>query len=398
MSPVVGTLLLGASVALLVPSTVFFLECLSALLPFREAPDEETKSHRLVVLVPAHDEQAVIAATLGDIRSELAPGDTLLVVADNCHDDTARIARSLGAHVVERTDPNHRGKGFALDFGIAHMSADPPDVLVVIDADCRVEPGAIRRLARFAMVHRRPAQADNLLTLPQGAAPLTSISALAFLVRNRVRPTGLRRMGLPCQLMGCGMALPWEVVRAAPSAGSHLVEDMMMGIELASRGYAPVYCTGAHVTSPPPKRVRAMRGQRRRWEYGHLSTLIERAPKLIVRGIVRGRLHLLVMGLDLLVPPLALLAMLLSGLLVLSSVWARAGGSSAPVSVAVGALALMALGVVVAWLKFGRQVLPARHLLALPFYILWKVPLYLSFLIRRRHGGWERTERVDTMS
>jgi cellulose synthase/poly-beta-1,6-N-acetylglucosamine synthase-like glycosyltransferase len=391
-------MLLGVSVLLLVPSTVFFLECVSALFPFREEPEDADTALRMVVLVPAHDEQAVIAATLEDIRSELAAGDMLLVVADNCRDHTARIARDLGARVIERTDPDHRGKGFALDFGIAHIATDPPDVLVVIDADCRVEPGAIRRLARFALAHRRPAQADNLLALPRGAAPLTSISALAFLVRNRVRPTGLRRMGLPCQLMGCGMALPWEVVRAAPSAGSHLVEDMMMGIELASRGFAPVYCTGAHVTSPPPRRVQAMRGQRRRWEYGHLSTLIERAPKLIARGIVHGRLHLLVMGLDLLVPPLALLVMLLCALVVLSSWWARSGGSAAPASVALAGLSLMALGVVVAWLKFGRQALPARHLAALPFYILWKVPLYVSFLIRGRRGGWERTERADSMS
>ena len=351
-----------------------------------------------MVLVPAHDEQAVIAATLGDIRAELAEGDTLLVVADNCRDKTAEIARSLGARVIERNDPDRRGKGYALDFGIAHIAADPPDVLVVIDADCRVEPGAIRRLSRFAMAHRRPAQADNLLALPRGAAPLTSISALAFLVRNRVRPTGLRRMGLPCQLMGCGMALPWEVVRAAPSAGSHLVEDMMMGIELASRGFAPVYCTGAHVTSPPPKRMQAMRGQRRRWEYGHISTLIERAPKLIARGIARRRLQLFAMGLDLLVPPLALLAMLLSAVVALSWWWARSGGSAAPLSLVLAGLILMGLGVVLAWLKFGRQVLPARHLFALPFYILWKVPLYLSFLLRGRRSGWERTERADSMS
>ena len=159
-----------------------------------------------------------------------------------------------------------------------------------------------------------------------------------------------------------------------------------------------MYCTGAHVTSPPPKRMQAMRGQRRRWEYGHISTLIERAPKLITRGIARRRLHLLVMGLDLLVPPLALLAMLLSAVLALSWWWARTGGSAAPLSLVLSGLCLVGIGVVLAWIKFGRQVLPARHLFALPFYILWKVPLYLSFLVRRRRSGWERTERADSMS
>jgi cellulose synthase/poly-beta-1,6-N-acetylglucosamine synthase-like glycosyltransferase len=398
MNAILGTLLLVACLLLFVPSVVFFLECFTALIPLAEQWEGPATPLRLAVLVPAHDEQPVIAATLGHIRSELADGDTLLVVADNCRDRTAEIARGFGARVIERHDPDRRGKGFALDFGIAHLAADPPDVLVVIDADCRVEPGAIHRLARFALAHRRPAQADNLLTLPRGSSPLTSISALAFLVRNRVRPSGLRRMGLPCQLMGCGMALPWDVVRAAPSAGSHLVEDMMMGIELAWRGFAPVYCIGAHVTSPPPKRVQAMRGQRRRWEYGHLSTLIERAPRLISHGLAERRPHLLALGLDLLVPPLALLAMLLAALTGASWWWARQGGSHVPFSVALASFGLVAFGVASAWLKFGRQVLPARHLAALPFYILWKVPLYVSFLVRGRQSGWERTERADSMT
>ena len=186
-------------------------------------------------MIPAYDEHHAIRSTLEGVKPELGPRDSILVIADNCTDNTAEIARREGAEVIERHDPEHRGKGYALDCGIAHLSADPPDVVVVLDADCRMKPGSIRRLASCAVGTGRPAQAEDILTVPRGASTLASVSALAFLVRNHVRPSGLQRLGLPCQLMGTGMAFPWEVILSAPPGGAQLVEDMQMGVQLADR-------------------------------------------------------------------------------------------------------------------------------------------------------------------
>ncbi len=344
-------------------------------------------------MVPAHDEKKVISSTLKGIKSELGERDTLLVVADNCTDRTAEIARAAGAEVIERFDPMHQGKGYALDFGIAHLASDPPDVVVIVDADCHVAPGSIHRLAECATLHGRPAQAQDLLTLPRGASPLAAVSALAFLVRNHVRPSGLRQLGLPCHLMGTGMAFPWEQIRAAPPIGSHLAEDIQMGIELAFLGYPPIYCETAKITSAPPKRSAAARGQRKRWEHGHISTLLERAPKLIVCALIQRRLALLTMALDLVVPPLALLVTLLivgTGLTVL---WSSEGGSFLPFAVCASAFGLVAAAVSSAWLKYGRETLPARYLFLIPFYVAWKLPLYVSLLRRGPSHSWERAER-----
>jgi glycosyltransferase involved in cell wall biosynthesis len=224
MSTLIGFLLLVDALVLALPALVFFIECAAALLP---APSRAAVAPpgrlRIAVLIPAHDEAGSIGATVSALLPELREGDFLLVVADNCTDATAAIAEAAGARVVRRTDGERRGKGYALEFGIAHLAADPPDGVEVIDADCRARPGSVRRLAEFAVEHGRPAQADNLLTLPEGASPLASLSVLAFLVRNRVRPTGLRRLSLPCHLMGTGMAFPWHVLRKAPPTGAHLV-------------------------------------------------------------------------------------------------------------------------------------------------------------------------------
>src|SRR5690606_21575389 len=131
-----------------------------------------------------------------------------------------------------------RGKGYAIEFGLNELAQDPPEVVVIVDADCRVEPGSIGLLAARARETGRPIQAEYLI-LPPHLAPRTAINALAFLIKNRVRPLGLHRLGLPCQVTGSGMAFPWDVIRRAPAMGSYLVEDMLMGIELARLGSAP---------------------------------------------------------------------------------------------------------------------------------------------------------------
>ena len=102
----------------------------------------------LSILVPAHNEAVGIVEILTAIKSQLLPVDRLLVAADNCSDDTAKVATTAGAEVIERTDPARRAKGYAVDFGIQHLAKRPPDIVIIVDADCMVGQGAIDRLAR----------------------------------------------------------------------------------------------------------------------------------------------------------------------------------------------------------------------------------------------------------
>ena len=381
-----------AATVLAFPASVFFVECFASL--FLRAGRIATRPSDIsvVVMVPAHDEAEGIGATLVDVQSQLGPNDRILVVADNCNDDTAQLARSAGAEVIERLDDERRGKGYALTHGIGHLTPNPPDVLIVVDADCRLSPGSIDALVRNAVETNRPIQADYVLQ-PTNRSPLSMISALAFLVRNRVRPRGLRRLNQPCQLDGTGMAFPWTVIRTAPGLGPSIVEDLTMGIELALLGHEPLFCIDAGVRSDLPSSRRAAMQQRRRWEHGHLATLLHQGPRLLREGVVQRRLGLIAMGADLIVPPLALLVGLLVLVLVVASGLVLFGGSTAPLWIAGSALAIVGLGVGIGWARYGRKAVPFRYLLLVPVYLLWKVPLYLSFLVGRRERGWKRTER-----
>jgi cellulose synthase/poly-beta-1,6-N-acetylglucosamine synthase-like glycosyltransferase len=382
---------------LAVPALVFCVECAIALLPGGAAApltQAAAARPRTAVIVPAHNEQLGIALTIANLRPLLGPGDRLIVVADNCDDLTAATARDAGAEVIERRDPTRRGKGFAITFALDALEAAAPDVVIVVDADCRVSADGLAILARQVMATNRPAQADYVLAAPEEATPRGTLSALAVLVRNRVRPLGLRRLGLPSHLTGSGMAFPWAQLRAAPNLGGNLVEDMVMGLELALAGHAPLGCPAVLVSSELPESDGAAMGQRRRWEHGQLATVRQFGPRTIARGLLRANAGLLAMGLDLCVPPLALLVMMLgAGAVAGLALELMPGGSKAPALVASAALGGVGLCVLGAWFKFGRDKLRLRHLLVVPLYVIWKVPLYLSLAARGAHKTWERTRR-----
>ena len=382
---------LGAAM-LAVPALIFFVECFASLFLPGGKQVARPEGVSVAVLVPAHDEKDGIRPTIAGVQSQLAPGDRLVVVADNCTDDTAEIARASGAEVLERSDPERRGKGYALGFGIDHLEANAPDVLIIVDADCHLTPGSIDALVHRANQTQRPVQADYVFH-PAERSPISMISALATLVRNRVRPRGLRRLGQPCHLTGTGMAFPWKVMLAAPDLDGNIVEDLAMGIELALLGHEPELCIEAGARSELPTGGRAAMQQRRRWEHGHIGTLLQHGPRLIGQGIRRGKPGLIALGADLIVPPLALLVGLLVLVWGISALLILFGGPTFPAWIAGAALALVGLGVTIGWARYGREAIPFRYLLLVPLYVVWKIPLYVSFLFGRREQRWVRTER-----
>jgi len=345
----------------------------------------------LVVLVPAHNEETGIARTLVAARAQLRPGDRLLVVADNCSDATADAARAAGAEVVERSS-ELRGKGYALAHGIDHLRAAPPSAVVILDADCDLAPGALDALMRDLSATGRPVQALYLMLAPADAGLSRRLAQFAWRVRNWARPAGWGRLGMPCQLMGTGMAFGWDMLRDAPLANASIVEDMKLGIDLALRGTAPVFCERALVTSWFPETAAASGTQRTRWEHGHLEMILREVPTLLRLAAARRDERVLGLALDLAVPPLALLAGLLAMTWLLAlAAWAL-GGTALVLALASTLLATFLVAVLCAWHARGRDLVRLRELLAVPWYVAVKLPIYVRFIVRRQRD-WVRTDR-----
>jgi cellulose synthase/poly-beta-1,6-N-acetylglucosamine synthase-like glycosyltransferase len=395
MFDLVTTLLFLLAGVVLVPLGVFVVEVGLSLVARHSrdaAPDLEAPGPRTAVLIPAHNESLVIGHTLERLLPTLGPRDRVLIVADNCTDDTAPLATARGARVVERCDPARRGKAYALDCGLEALRADPPEVVVVLDADCDVEPHTVPTIARRAAATGRPVQALNL-SEASSDGHVQVISELGFRFKNSVRPLGLRVLGLPCHLMGTGMALPWSIARRLSLAGDHLAEDMQLGVDLAVAGTPAVFCPEVRVTSRFPQQRAAWVSQRTRWEQGHLRTLLRHAPRLLVHAVRRGRIDLLVLALDLLVPPLSLLILTwLAATALCAAAWIGGASSGPLIALAIGGVATT-VAVLAGWAVHCRERVPLRTLAGIPAYILRKVPIYVSFFLAKGERRWLRTER-----
>ena len=212
---VLSVLLATVATMLLIPTLVLLIEVTAGIAWTRRmrssSPCDDSRP-RIAVLVPAHNEGRNLVPTILDIKEQLASCDRLLVVADNCTDDTAARAHVLGAEVIERSDVTNIGKGYALDWGIRRLSADPPSIIIVIDADCRLSADTVDQLARATSATGRPSQALYLMTAPAGSPINYQVAEFAWRVKNWVRPLGLHAMNLPCQLVGTGMAFPWKLI------------------------------------------------------------------------------------------------------------------------------------------------------------------------------------------
>lgn len=386
------SLLLVIGVLVLLPSLLLAAEIALAV-SNRSHPATLTGPRgELAVVVPAHNEAPIITSTLRSIGAQLRPGDRVVVVADNCSDETAAVAAAEGAEVLIRTDALHRGKGYALDFALQRLTSSPPAIVLIIDADCRVAPGAVEQLARLCTATGRPVQALYRLTAPTGAPLMSRLKELACAVKNEARALGLHRVGLPCQLMGTGMAFPWTSIATAKLATGQIVEDLQLGIELTRAGSAPLLCPAALVTSELPTAAEGLESQRARWEHGHLAAIAREGPSLLFGSLLRGDWGGAALAADLMVPPLALLLLLIAAQCIASAFFYLATGALWPLSLGGAAALLLATAVLLAWSRYGRQNLPLRILLLAPLYALGKTPLYLRFL-RARQQEWVRSRR-----
>jgi cellulose synthase/poly-beta-1,6-N-acetylglucosamine synthase-like glycosyltransferase len=380
------------AIAMSIPVLVLTVECFLALLPPREIELGERES--CAVLIPAHNEELGLSSTLNNVKEQLRAGDRMIVVADNCTDSTPTIAQDHGAEVVVRDDLKRRGKGFALDAGIQYLKSsteNTPSVVVMLDADCTFARGSLDTLSRVVGDDGRPHQALYLMHAPPGCGPIGRVSAFAFLTKNLIRARGLDRLALSVPLTGSGIAFPWTTLQDLQLGSSEIVEDMQLGLQLVMAGRGPRFCESARVDSYFPTSGEAARQQRTRWEHGYFGQLLRQLPGLFQQAI-RGNVQAGSAGLDLLVPPLSLLAVMSAGSLVLLACVFWLIHDPQPLLILLATLSVLGLVLAVAWFRFGRTTISPSDLLWIPLYAVRKLPIYLAAPFRAERD-WIRTQR-----
>ena len=397
-------------------SVAYLLTLLAAAAARRPTPVAAPDARRIAVVIPAHDEEAVLAQTLRSLKAQdYAPGRfEILVIADNCTDATARIAREEGAHVLERFSVDCRGKGHALAWAFdillsAHSplerpGADPVEAFAIVDADTWVSPDFLSAMARHlpADVAAPRALQGRYGVLNPDSGWRAALMTAAFELCNHVKLQGNDRLGLPVGLKGNGMIFTRSILERAPWTGRSITEDIDYGLDLlADHGLRVAYVPEARVLAQMPITSAQGASQRARWEGGRYRLLRERVPRLLAAAARRRDLRLVAAAADLATPPLA-------ELVALHALWGflTAFAPTTLRPLCLGLFALSAAGLCVYVLAGMRAAGAGRDaylaLLRAPLYILWKFALYARTLfggrrVRKAPGAedeWVRTERI----
>lgn len=352
---------------------------------------------RLTVLVPAHDEAALVATCVDSLLQQSYPASLrrVMVIADNCTDTTAAEAARAGATVMVRDEPGQPGKGRALRWAMDRLLSeeDSPDGFVIVDADSIAGPGLLSELARALGAGADLAQADYTVLEDQQAGSGDQLRAMAVLLYNRTRNLGRAALGLPAALLGNGMLLSRELVRTRPWTAFSPAEDLEFGMRCRIAGIGARFVS-AGVRGPLPLGYSAGTAQRVRWEGGRFYVLKRLGPSLLGRLVRRPDAAILDAVLDLAVPPIAILATLTMAGLAVSLGAALLGwvGAAAPAlwaaCVALATVHLLA-GLKAAGVP-GRRILLLR---AVPGFLAWKLSVYVRLLRGFDPNRWDRSLR-----
>jgi len=356
---------------------------------------------RLAVIIPAHNEEKLIGATIASIRESGYPLEFLdiLVVADNCRDRTAAIAEAAGALTVVREDELLRGKGYALQAGIeAVKKLDPPfEALVLFDADTLVVPGYLQRLNTDLDRGRRVVQGRYSVAEPDRTW-FTRLTHLGFVLRNYYQYPGLVPLGLAMPLRGSGICFGREVVERFGWKSTSLTEDLDFSITLIEAGYQPYFEFHAENRQYMPPDPASARVQRTRWSAGEAQAATGRLFGLIGRSVKRGEGRALLQYLFMAMPPLSLLLVLSVGLALLFSffiVWGPAW-TGWPFVIAAATTAGYGVYFLLGLTVTGLSAAYLQAVALIPVYALWRATVHLIVALpgRIRKMTWRNTERV----
>jgi 1,2-diacylglycerol 3-beta-glucosyltransferase len=389
-------LLLTASVPVLIASA--YLGLLALASRRRVPPSYGPPRLRFDVVVPAHDEEAGIGAT---VRSLLGVNYPLalfrvIVVADNCTDRTAARAGAAGATVLERHDLLQPGKGHALSYAFAYcLGHGAAAAVVVVDADSTVSPNLLLALQARLATGALAVQTNNVVANP-GLSWRTRLMAIAFALFNTVRSLGRERLGCSVGLRGNGMCLSVKLLRQVPHEAFSIVEDLEYGIRVGLAGHRVHLAAEATVSSEMVQSAAASRSQRVRWEVGRKVLAHEYRVLLIRRGLASHDRVLLDLGLDLAVPPLVsvMASALAGGMVTFVASWIT-GTMLVAAWTWSGAIVALAAYVVRGWWVSGTGYKGLSGLMYAPAYAVWKLGLALDQGMPKPHG-WVRTAREGT--
>lgn len=354
-------------------------------------PARSSPKTRFAVLIPAHNEEHQLPTLLESLLDTGYPKELLgiYVVADNCSDGTAEVARRFGAETFQRHDQAKKGKGYALHWLWQQVSMADTDVdaYLCIDADCHVFQNFLHTMDEQFQNGARVVQGYYAVADPF-RSDVSSLRFIAMALKHFVRPLGRSRLKLSCGLFGTGMGFDRNVLSGTGWEAFTLAEDIEYYLQLTRLGIPVTFAPNAIVSSPMPNTLGDSRSQNLRWEKGRLQMLCKHGPGLLLKGVLQGDFRKIDAVIEQAIPPLSVTFTVVFALL--PATWFTSPTWLFALSVVT--VAAYCGHVFIGLALAGVPLRAYRSLTHVPRYILWKLLLYAQALLPGRHQ-WVRTRR-----
>ena len=341
---------------------------------------------RVRAVVPAHDEASVIEGIAADLAAQEYPDDLLesVVIADRCTDDTARLAGDHVPVAIRSTGGGAKGAAIAwyLD---AHPLSDE-ELLVILDADNRIGPEFIARIATAHEDGHDVIQAYLDVTNPDASA-IALANALTYWASNRSVQLARSNLGWSCDLGGTGMAVSGRALAAVEGVADDLTEDLALNVRLNLAGYRAHFLHDVRVRDEKPVSTDASVVQRARWVRGKRSVQKAYGASVVRRAVTRRDPALIDLAFRLFNPGRSFLALALVVLTIVAAVFPDAGLWPAVVLAPITAtVVLLPLAFLIV------EGVPGRYLVRYPYVVILALLWFPIRIASRLIGGWRRTQ------
>ena len=269
--------------------TIFWLYqvvvSLCSLVKLKDKPLKVKKDHRFMAIIPAHNEEAVVGNLIESLKNQTYNKDLydIYVIADNCTDNTAKIAKEAGAIVYERYDETKKTKGYALNWFLQQKIAEdaPYDAFFVFDADNIVDKNFIKNMNKKLCQGEDVVQGYRDIKNPSDNW-ITAGYAIFYWQMHRFYHLARYNLGLSPLLNGTGFMVKFDVVKPQGWDTETLTEDIEFSLKRIIKGKKLGWATDAIVYDEQPTGFRQSWSQRSRWTVGHIQCIKRYTKELAI--------------------------------------------------------------------------------------------------------------------
>ena len=387
--------ILGLCLVLL-PLSYLMLQLIASIRTSRlESMHEHLPTHSFAIVVPAHDEEAVIANTVQRLLKLHYPSNlySIHIVADHCSDRTTEFARRAGAVVHERNEGPRSGKGAALSWLFQRILEDPKhDAVIIFDADTRVDEHFLCAMDARLAGGDQIVQGQHIISNP-GDGWFPALTWSMFLIDNRVQNLGRTNLGWSAKNMGDSICFRADVLRSV-GWGEGLADDYQIRQKYLLNGIKIAYEPAARGFGEAALSWAQARAQRSRWIRGVYDANQQFARQLFVKGLKTRNPAMLDGAFQAYLPSYSVLTVTTAFFFIMHTLGLKMFGLDVSEWLIIVWAALLAILFFYPILALALEKAPAKAYLVIltgPLFIFWRLWLTLVSRFGKRKTTWVRT-------